>query len=419
MPKRPSWRSAGTTGGTGEPATCMDDVPFLDLSDPSFSMHSPAVRDARERSWYARTDHGIAVLRHAEVKQLLKSPSLSQGSARWPDHQGVHDGAFHSWWTRNLLVLEGDEHHRIRRLLTPVFTVAGARRLEPAFSEIAEELVAGFAGRGTAEFVSEFAAPYAARALCTLMGLPHADWPFVAEHAGTIGLALGVGIRDEIDRIDLAVQALYGYVEKLIADRLAHPADDIVTRLVNHSEAGEKLSQIELRNALVLMIFGGMDTTRNQLGLIVATFVRDPAQWELLADRPELTRAAVEEALRIAPTTSWITREAVETFEFQDVQISRGTTVHLFATASGSDPRTYPDGDHVDVTDTDRTPHHAFGGGIHHCIGHQIARADMTVALRVLTRTLTDVRPAGRQAWLPDSGNTGPTRYPVTFTKRG
>lgn len=397
----------------------MDDVPYLDLSDPSFSMRSAAVRDARERSWYARTNYGLAVLRHAEVRALLKSPSLSQGSARWPDHQGVHDGAFHSWWVRNLLVLEGDEHHRIRRLLTPVFTVASARRLEPAFTAVAEELVAAFAGRGRAEFVGEFAEPYAARALCTLMGLPHGDWSFVAEHAGTIGLALSVGIRDDIDRIDLAVAALYDYVEKLVTDRLAHPADDIVTRLVHHSEDGDTLSPAELRNALVLMIFGGMDTTRNQLGLILRTFVDDPEQWELVAARPELARPAVEEALRVAPTTTWITREAVETFAFRDVEIAEGTTVHLFAQAAGTDPSTYPDGDHVDVTDQGRTPHHAFGGGIHHCLGHQIARADMTVALAVLTRRLIRVRPAGGEQWLPDSGNTGASRFPITFEARG
>lgn len=396
-----------------------DEVPSLDLSDPSFSMHSEAVRDARERSWYARTDYGLAVLRHAEVRQLLKSPSLSQGSARWPDLRGVHDGAFHGWWVRNLLVLEGDEHHRIRRLLTPAFTVASARRLEPAFTAVAEELVAAFAGRGRAEFVGEFAEPYAARALCTLMGLPHADWSFVAEHAHSIGLALTVGIREEIDRIDRATRALYDYVEELVADRLARPADDIVTRLVHHSEDGEKLSPTELRNALVLMIFGGMDTTRNQLGLILHTLVRDPAQWELVAERPELARPAMEEALRVAPTTSWVTREAVETVEFQGVEIAEGTTVHLFTYASGTDPSVYPDGDRVDVTATGRTPHHAFGGGIHHCLGHQIARADMSVALTVLTRALTDVRPDGGDDWLPDSGNTGPVRYPVRFEARG
>lgn len=396
----------------------VSDAPYLDISDPAFSMRSEAVRDARDRSWFARTNYGLAVLRYAEVRQLLKNPSLTQGSARWPDHHGVHGGTFHEWWVKNLLVLEGDEHHRIRRLLTPAFTVAAARRLEPAFAEVAGELVDGFAGRGHAEFVSEFSEPYAARALCTMMGLPHEDWTFVAEHANTIGLALAVSISDDIDRIDVAVQALYSYAEKLIADRLAHPADDIVTRLVNHSEAGDKLSAAELRNALVLMVFGGMDTTRNQLGLIMQTFANDPAQWELVAEHPELARPAMEEALRVAPTTTWVTREAAETFEFQGVEFTKGTTVHLFAYASGTDPEVYPDGDTVDVTATDRIAHNTFGGGIHHCLGHQIARADMSVALATLTRRLTNVRPAGGDEWLPDSGNTGPIRYPITFDQR-
>ncbi|MEQ3549609.1 cytochrome P450 [Pseudonocardia nematodicida] len=397
----------------------VTDAPYLDITDPSFSMHSEAVRDARERSWYARTNYGLAVLRYAEVTELLRHPSLVQGSARWPDHHGVHDGPFHAWWARNLLVLEGDEHHRIRRLLNPAFSTRSARRLEPVFTEVAEELVSSFAGRGHAEFVSEFAEPYATRALCAMMALPHSDWPFIAEHANTIGLALTVSVRDDIDRIDAAVRALHDYVETLIAARVADPGEDIVSQLVHTSaEDGDRLSAAELRNAVVLMLFGGMDTTRNQLGLMLRTFLRLPDQWELVASRPELARAATEEALRVAPTTTWVTREAAETFSFGGVEITEGTTVHLFTRAAGTDPRAYPGGGDVDVTAEERRPHRTFGGGIHHCIGHQIARTDLAVALRVLTGRLTDVHPAGGDEWLPDSGNTGPIRYPITFTAR-
>lgn len=397
----------------------VTDPPYLDITDPSFSMHSETVRAAREQSWYARTNYGLAVLRYAEVTELLRNPSLVQGSARWPDHHGVHDGVFHDWWAKNLLVLEGDEHHRIRRLLNPAFSTRRSRALEPVFTEVAEELVAGFADRGHAEFVDDFAEPYATRALCAMMALPHEDWPFIAEHANTIGLALTVSVREDIDRIDAAVRALHDYVEALIARRAADPGDDIVSALVHHSEDGEKLSAAELRNALVLMLFGGMDTTRNQLGLMLQTFIRHPDQWELIARQPELARAGMEEALRVNPTTTWVTREATETFEFQDLEIREGTTVHLFTYSAGGDPRAYPDGDDVDITETGRRPHRAFGGGIHHCIGHSIARTDMSVALRVLAERLTDIRPAGGDEWLPDSGNTGPIRYPITFTPRG
>lgn len=398
--------------------TVPGDTPYLDISAPGFSMHSEAVRDARAASFYAKTNYGLAILRHAEVTQLLKSQSLRQGSARWPEHNGVHNGLFYEWWSKNLLVLEGDQHHRIRRLLNPAFSPTVARRLEPEFASIAEELVADFIDRREVEFVAGFAEPYATRALCVMLGLPQDVWPFIAEHANTMGFALGVTIKDDIDRIDEAVRELYEFVEGLIAERTEQPGDDVVSRLVQFTDAGDKLTPAELRNALVLMLFGGMDTTRNQLGLALQTFIRNPEQWELLAARPELAPAATEEALRTNPTTTWVTREAVETFEFQGLTIEQGTTVHLLTYLSGTDPRAYPDGDDIALDAAERAPHHTFGGGVHHCLGHYIARADIAVALQVLSRHLTSIRCPGGDEWLPDSGNTGPVRFPITFDKR-
>lgn len=394
------------------------ELPYFDIADPAFSVQSEAVRDARERSWIARTGYGYAVLRYEQVADLLKSPRLSQGSAKWPEHHGVHSGAFHEWWSRNLLVLEGDEHHRIRRLLNPAFSPAAARRLRPEFTTLAEELVAGFAERGECEFVADFAEPFATRALCVMLGLPHEHWPFIAEQANTIGYALGVTIREEIDRVDEAVRQLSDFADRLVAEREREPGQDVVSRLVRFRSEGDRLSGEELRNAVVLMLFGGMDTTRNQLGLAMQTFMRNPEQWELLARRPELAPAALEEVLRVNPTTRWVTREAVEAFEYGGVAFEPGTTVHLLTSVSGTDPVAYPDPE-VDIEAEGRRPHFTFGGGIHHCLGHYIARADMSAALPVLAVSLAEPSCPGGDEWLPDSGNTGPVRLPIRFRRRG
>ncbi|UOQ61309.1 cytochrome P450 [Leucobacter rhizosphaerae] len=405
-------------------ATQTDDteVPYLDIAAPEFAMSSEQVREARERSWYAETNYGYGVLRYREVSELLKHPSLNQGSAKWPDHHGVHSGLFHDWWSKNLLVLEGEEHHRIRRLLNPAFSPTVARRLEPEFAEIATELIDAMKAKAASgeeiEFVGDFAEPFATRALCAMMGLSHEHWPFIADRANTVGYALSVSIKEDIERIDVAVQELYDFVDQLIRERKADPGQDVVSRLVQFSEAGDKLTDAELRNALVLMLFGGMDTTRNQLGLILQTFMRNPEQWELLAERPaELAKPALEEALRANPTTRWVTREANEDFEYQGLRIAKGTTVHLFTMSSGTDPEAYPD-PQIDIEAEGRKPHHTFGGGVHHCLGHYIARADMSVALPLLAESFTDLSCPGGDTWLPDSGNHGPVRLPITFTVR-
>lgn len=399
-----------------------DEIPYLDISAPGFAMSSEQVRDARERSWYARTNYGVAVLRYQQVTELLKHPSLNQGSAMWPEHNGVHSGVFYDWWAKNLLVLEGEEHHRIRRLLNPAFSPRAAEALKPQFAQIAAELIDGMKAKQArgeqVEYVADFSEPFATRALCAMMGLSHEHWPFIADRANTVGYALSITIKDDIERIDRAVQELYDFVDELIEERKANPGEDVVSRLIGFTADGDKLSDAELRNALVLMLFGGMDTTRNQLGLIMQTYIRNPAQWELLAANPaELTKPALEEALRVNPTTRWVTREANEDFEFNGLRIEQGTTVHLFTMSSGTDPEAYPNPD-IDITATDRKPHHTFGGGVHHCLGHYIARADMSVALPMLAQSLTEVSCPGGDEWLPDSGNHGPVRLPIAFAVR-
>lgn len=393
-------------------------VPYLNIADSAFAMQSEELRAARDASWYAETNYGIAVLRHEDVGALLRNEDLIQGSAKWPDHHGVHSGTFYDWWRKNLLVLEGEDHHRIRRLLNPAFSPKSARRLSAEFRRLADELIDGFIDKGTCEFVNEFSEPFATRALCIMLGIPESEWETIARLAGTVGYALGITIKEELPKIDAAISELYEYAENLIVDRKANPGEDLVSKLVNENAHGAKLSDAELRNGIVLLIFGGMDTTRNQIGLGLQSYIHQPDQWELLAGDPEgLGRKAIEEMMRVNPTTRWVTREALNDVEYKGLHIAAGTTVHLFTLASGQDPQAYPDPE-IDLL-AEHVPHYGFGGGVHHCLGQHVARADMIQAFQALSTRLTNLQivPGGDE-WLPDSGNTGPVKLQITFDRR-
>jgi cytochrome P450 len=427
-------------------------VPFFDIADPAFSVTSAQVRQAREAGWYARTSYGLAVLRYDQVSRLIRHPDLRQGSRLWPAHHGITSGPFADWWASWVLNMEGEEHHRLRRLLNPAFSRRIVEPLRPRFGALAAELVDGFAEPGRCEFMAEFAEPYAARVIAILLGIPEEEWPTIAAESAAVGLAMGVRIREHLPRIEAALAALYAYADALIADRQRSPRDDFVTCLVQGEagppggheaggheagghEAGEPqagearrrvageagLTAAELRDSLVLLIFGGFDTTRNQLGLAMQAFLDHPAQWRLLAERPELGPAAVEEVMRIRPTTTWVTREATADFTFDGLVISAGTTIHLFCESAGTDPGDAGDAGSggavagFDITAGERRPHFGFGGGIHYCLGHYVARTDMCEALTVLARRLREPRADGEAAWLPDSGNTGPVLLPIAF----
>ncbi len=386
----------------------------LDLSDPAFDVTSSVVHDARERDWYVETTWGWAVLRHAEAAAVLRDRRFVQGNARWPEQNGVHDGEFAQWWSETLLSLEGTDHARIRRLLVPAFRNKTIAALAPRFTALAHELIDAFAERGTVEFIDEFAEPYAARIICVLLGLDEDAWAQVAHWADDLGASFSIEVGRRVPQIEAAIAGLGGYLDEVVAARRAEPRDDLVTTLIAGQDEPDGLSDRELSVALVFLAFAGMETTRNQLGLALQTLLAHPDQWRLLGERPDLGANAVEEVMRVNPTVTWVTREATEDLELNGLHIPRGGIVQVLSHSAGTDPAAMPDPS-FDIT-AQRPPHHGFGAGLHHCLGHFVARTDMAVALPLLASRMRDAVPDGPGEWLPVSGNTGAVRFPIRFT---
>lgn len=397
------------------PAFDTVDAAYFDISDPDFAVSSAEVLAARERGWFARTSFGLAVLRHDAVGALLKDRRLRQGSFAWPAQNGITAGPLSEWWSEIMLSKEGDDHRRLRRLGNPAFSRSLIERMVPDFQALAGELIDGFAGERRCEFVSQFAEPYAARVLCKLIGMDEHHWLDLARWSTDLGLAFGVTIRDDLERIETALEHLYAVSDELIAERRRRPGDDVVSSLVAaHDTEDGRLSDAELRAMVSLIIFGGMDTTKNQLGLAMQLFLDHPDQFALLATRPELAASAVEEVIRWNPTVMWATRRAVEDLEYGGVAIPAGTTLHLLSYPADTDPLAVGADARFDIT-AERPPHFGFGGGAHHCIGHWLARIDMREALPLIARRLRDPRLERPAVVRPVSGLTGPVELMLAF----
>jgi cytochrome P450 len=398
-------------------APAGDAAAFLNIVDPAFDPDAPAVQAAREAGWYARTPLGYAVLRHAEVAALLRDRRLRQGGMESLAAQGIREGLLAEWMRTSLLTLEGEPHARLRRLISQAFTPRAVDRLRPTMRAVAHELLDAFAAAGACEFMAAFADPYPARVIAALLGIPQERFPQFQGWATDLGLLFGYTLARDRARIEAALLGLAACVDDLLAARRAAPGPDLLSALIAAEEAGDRLSDAELRALVTGLVFAGQDTTRNQLGCALTLFLAHPEQWARLAAEPALAPRAVEEVMRVRPTVPSIWRVAAEDFDFQGLRIPAGTFLSLFVATANTDPRVFGSG-RFDIT-LERPAQLTFGGGIHACLGAALARAELEEALPLLAARLRDLVPAGDVRWRPAMGIRGPLALPLRFRPPG
>ena len=390
-------------------------LPFLDLASPDFSTKSQQVLDARKVSWCAKTPYGLAVLRHAHVGQLLRHKSLRQGSYAWPDTMGLQ-GSFAGFWKRSIISTEGETHKRLRSLAMPALSPDYIESLKPNFSRAAETLAIDIAQKGQCEFMEAFSEIFAGQAICILLGMSLEDWQVIASDASDLGLAMGVNCKKFESQFNAACDRLMTLSDKLVQRvRNCQDKTSYVARLVDQYDQLELDDHQALLDMIVISIFGGVDTTRSQLGIAMALFIQFPEQWQILRENPKLAPQAVEEIIRAWPTTTWATREAIEDFEFEGVHIHKGQILHMLVHASARDPAICED-PKFDITKK-RKIHFGFGGGAHHCLGALVARTDIACALVALSKYIETIEYDDEPQWLPDSGNTSAIKLPLKFVR--
>jgi cytochrome P450 len=398
--------SAGT-----DPCTNRE-VPFFDTLDLAFQPDAPEVHAAREACWYARTPLGYAILRYDEVATLLRDRRLRRG-VEYLVARGITAGPFADWMRGIMLNLEGEEHARLRRLVSQAFTPRAVDALRPVMRAVTHELIDRFAARGTCEFMAAFADPYPSRIIGELLGILRERYAQFHGWATDLGLGFSNAVAEHLAQIEAALQGLYACVDDLLAARRAAPGSDVVSALIAAEEAGDQLNDEELRAMVAMLAFAGQDTTRNQLGCALATFLEHPAQWARLAAEPALAARAVEEVMRVRPAVPSIWRVATEDFEFKGLRIPAGTFLSLFVAAAHTDPRVF--GATTFDISLERPAQLTFGGGIHYCLGAPLARAEMEEALPILAARLHTPELAGTVHWRPALGIYGPIALPIRF----
>jgi cytochrome P450 len=394
------------------------DALFVDTLDPAYDadIHG-AHAAARKQSWYARTPFGLLLLGYEDVLACLRDRRWHEHGAAALAGAGISEGPLWQWFHEILSNQEGEEHSRLRRLVSQAFTPRSVERLRPVMRAQADEFIDRIAGAGECEFVADFAAGYPVRVIGALLGVPPGDFARFHAWSSDLSLAFGSRIAQERPRIEAALANLSDYVDHLLAARRRDARDDLISGLLAAEEAGDRLSPAELSALVTVLIFGGQDTTQCQLACAVATFARHPDAWQRLAREPELAVPATEEVLRYEPAGSGSPRVAVESFRYKELEIAAGTIALPSGPAANRDPAVYPDPDRFDITRRPAQPMLTFGGGVHYCLGASLARAEIQEALPILARRLPGLELAGAPRWRRGSLIRGPERLPIRFAR--
>ncbi|MER7506574.1 cytochrome P450 [Nonomuraea pusilla] len=321
------------------------------------------------------------VCRHEDVRQVLSDPArFSSALTPFPGSGQMDAEELARMRAGQLIGFDPPEHTRLRRMLTPEFTVRRMRRLEPRITEIVQKALDDLERAGRpADLVAHFALPVPSLVICELLGVPYADRAeFQDRSVRLLDTSLPMEQRVAAQREDRA------YMAGLVARAQADPGEDMLGMLVR--EHGDDLRTDELIGIAGLLLLAGHETTSNMLALGTLALLRHPDQLAMIREDPALIEPAVEELLRwLSVVQSLPPRTTTTDVEIAGHAIPAGSLVMLSLPAANRDPAFIDNPGTLDITRR-AAGHLAFGHGVHHCLGAPLARMEMRIAFPALLR---------------------------------
>ena len=366
--------------------------------------------------WLASCPFGFIVLDREAGELFLRSRDAIFPGLTIAELFGISDGPLHEEIVRNIINVDAVDHARLRNLVNPALTPRAVARYRPAMREFLAGLLDAVAADGRCEFIAEIAKPYPSLVIAKVMGAPRADAPRLHHWSNLIQRQFDpASLIAERGRIEEAVAEFYVWADALIGARRAAPGEDMITDLIDAHDGGDRLDPDELRNLVLNILVGGVDTSQSQLAHAVRLLADHPDQWERLrADPDGLAAAAVEEALRYEPITPFTARITVAEVEHRGVTFPPGTVVLVSAWHAN---REGLERDEFDIT-AQRSGARllTFGAGIHYCVGANLARAEIQEGLAALARRFERLEPDGEPGFDTPSGIYGLQSLPLRLT---
>jgi cytochrome P450 len=319
-----------------------------------------------------------------------------------------------------MLQQDPPDHTRLRGLVVKAFTARRVEDMRPRIQQVVDETLDRIIPQGKMDLIEDFAFRLPVTIICDMLGIPE-------EHRGAFYTRARVGGRildpvplspEEIKEANAGSVMSAMYFQQLFELRRKNPGDDLTTQLVQAEEDGSKLSNDELTANIILLFGAGHETTVNLIGNGLLALHRNPDQLALLKANPSLITNAIEEFLRYDSSVQMTGRVALEDIDdLGGKRIPKGESVLCLLGSANRDPAVYPDSpDRLDIGRPNVKPL-SFGGGIHFCLGAQLARIEAEIAISTLLRRLPGLRldDAENPEWRPTFVLRGLKRLPASW----
>ncbi|OLT11391.1 cytochrome P450 [Pseudonocardia sp. CNS-139] len=381
----------------------------------------PAFLDEHPLLWH-ETLQTYVVSRYEDVELAFKDPRFSTKNYEW-QLEPVHGPTF--------MQMDGREHATRRALVAPSFRGRElAEKFQPVIERTARDLAAAFAPDGRADLVGQFATRLPIMVMVDVFGLPPQDherfhrwYTLIVDFVSSLGQspeaeAAGLRTRDEIAE----------YLIPLIEGRRTAPGDDLLSTLTHAEIDGVRMSNVEVKAFVSLLLTAGAETTDKGIGSVMQLLLEHPDQLAAVRADRALVEAAFAESLRHSPMIQMVMRITTEDVDFSGGTVPAGSTVTCLVGAANRDPRRFDRPAEFDVHRPDLDTRRAFSGGADHvgfglgrhfCVGAQLARAEVVAGVNALLDMAGDLRLAdGCTPVRTGLFTRGPERLDVVFTPR-
>jgi cytochrome P450 len=406
-----------TPPGLGDRPLAFDPLDPAFIADPY-----PLYRRLREEAPIFKTQQGLWLLtRYDDVALTLRDKRFGKDFAgniqRRYGTDRMHEPVLANL-AKTMLVLDPPDHTRLRSLVTKAFTARRVADMRPRIAALVDQQLDRVAKKGAMDVIRDLAHRLPVIVICDMLGIPedHREAFLVGSNVTGRILEPVPMTREELDHANVATQLGNNYFDQLCDLRRKDPQDDLTTELVKAEEAGDRLSTEELRANIGLLFGAGHETTTNLIGNGLLALHRAPEQWQRLKDDPSLIANAVEELLRFDSSVQMTGRVTNTEVEIGGVTLPANESVIMLLGAANRDPAHYADPDKLDVGRANVRPM-SFGGGIHHCLGAQLARLEGELVFAALLERLPTLELPEKDApaWRHSFTLRGLSRLPAVW----